>query len=106
MGARDVHAFDLILLLLSGLQSAAHLQMSHAHAEGLLEERAIVPATETTQIHRFGMVQKCNQQQGLTTISLEEQKILLSLDRLNHQLHCEQFVKALILTLELIDQKY
>ncbi|KAM7412720.1 hypothetical protein PAMA_020209 [Pampus argenteus] len=60
-----------------GLESAAQFHPAEVHAEGLQEERDTVAATETVQ----------QRQQGLTTISLEEQKILLSLDRLNHQLH-------------------
>ncbi|XP_070685971.1 centrosomal protein of 126 kDa [Pempheris klunzingeri] len=68
-----------------GLESAAHLHLAEVHAEGLLEERNIVAAMETAQTRRPGAMQR-SQQKGLTTISLEEQKILLSLDRLNHQL--------------------
>nr|XP_046245681.1 centrosomal protein of 126 kDa isoform X2 [Scatophagus argus] len=69
-----------------GLESAAQLHLAEVHAEGLVEERRIVAAMETGQAQRPGAVQQRSQQQGLTTISLEEQKILLSLDRLNHQL--------------------
>ncbi|XP_041851477.1 centrosomal protein of 126 kDa isoform X2 [Melanotaenia boesemani] len=58
--------------------------------EGLLEEKRVVAAMETSQTHRSGTVQQHSQQQGLTTTSSEEKKILLSLDRLNHQLHCLQ----------------
>lgn len=68
-----------------GLESAAQFHLAEVHAEGLLEERDIVAATETAQTQRPGTVQQ-RQQPGLTAISLEEQKILLSLDRLNHQL--------------------
>ncbi|XP_044059172.1 centrosomal protein of 126 kDa isoform X2 [Siniperca chuatsi] len=71
-----------------GLESTAQLHQAEEHAEGLLEERNIVAAMETAQTQRSGTVQQRSQQQGLTTISLEEQKILLSLDRLNHQLYC------------------
>lgn len=80
----------MALPVLSGL-SATQLHLVKVHAEGLLQERDSV---ETGQTHRPGTVQERSQQQGLTTISLEEQKILLSLDRLNHQLLCEHFVKA------------
>lgn len=80
--------------LLSGLESAAQLHLAEEHAEGRLEERGIVAAMETAQTQRPGTVQQRSQQQGLTTISLEEQKILLSLDRLNHQLFCEDFVNT------------
>ncbi|KAE8295009.1 Centrosomal protein of 126 kDa [Larimichthys crocea] len=73
-----------------GFESAAQLHLAEGHAEGLLEERDIVAVMETVQTQRSGSVQRRSQQQGLTTISLEEQKILLSLDRLNHQLFCVQ----------------
>ncbi|XP_051254108.1 centrosomal protein of 126 kDa [Dicentrarchus labrax] len=71
-----------------GLESAAQLHMGEVHAERALAERDIVAAMETAQTQRPGTVQQRSQLQGLTTISLEEQKILLSLDRLNHQLFC------------------
>ncbi|XP_033486157.1 centrosomal protein of 126 kDa isoform X1 [Epinephelus lanceolatus] len=71
-----------------GLVSAAQLHLAEVHAGGLLEETDVVAAMETAQTQRPGTVQQHSQQQGLTTISLEEQKILLSLDRLNHQLYC------------------
>ncbi|KAM9359606.1 centrosomal protein of 126 kDa [Symphorus nematophorus] len=69
-----------------GLESAAQLHLAEVHAEGLLEERDIVAAMETAQTQRPVTVQQRSQQHGLTSLSLEEQKILLSLDRLNHQL--------------------
>ncbi|KAM7398990.1 hypothetical protein PAMP_018287 [Pampus punctatissimus] len=75
-----------------GLESAAQFHLAEVHAEGLQEERDTVAATETTQTQQPETVQQ--RQQGLTTISLEEQKILLSLDRLNRQLHSEHLVKA------------
>ncbi|XP_070762654.1 centrosomal protein of 126 kDa [Enoplosus armatus] len=71
-----------------GLESMAQLHLAEVHTEGRLEERDIVAAMETAQTQRPGTVQQRSQQQGLTTLSLEEQKILLSLDRLNHQLYC------------------
>ncbi|KAF3693250.1 Centrosomal protein of 126 kDa [Channa argus] len=73
-----------------GFHSAAHLHKSEVHAEGLLKERDIVATAETAQKQRPRMVQNHSQKQGLTSISLEEQKIILSLDRLNHQLQCVQ----------------
>lgn len=97
-----MHAFDVALPVLWGLESAAQLHLAEVHAEGLLEERDIVAAMETAQTQRPGMVQQRSQQQGLSTISLEEQKILLSLDRLNHQLYCEHFIKAVCISPELI----
>ncbi|XP_039643394.1 centrosomal protein of 126 kDa isoform X2 [Perca fluviatilis] len=71
-----------------GLVSAAQLHLAEVHAGGPLQDMDIVAAMETAQTQRPGTVQQRSQQQGLTTISLEEQKILLSLDRLNHQLYC------------------
>ncbi|XP_071372462.1 centrosomal protein of 126 kDa [Centroberyx affinis] len=79
-----------VALPYEGLESAAQFHLAEMHGEGLLEERDIMAAMETAQTQRPGAVQQRGQQQGLTTISLEEQKILLSLDRLNHQLHCVQ----------------
>ncbi|XP_038549890.1 centrosomal protein of 126 kDa isoform X1 [Micropterus salmoides] len=70
-----------------GLQSTAQIHLAEVH-EGLLEERDIVAAMDTAQTQRTGTVQQRSQQRAHTTISLEEQKILLSLDRLNHQLYC------------------
>ncbi|XP_034718887.1 centrosomal protein of 126 kDa isoform X2 [Etheostoma cragini] len=71
-----------------GLVSAAQLHLAEVHAGGPLQDTDIVAAMETAQTQRPGTVQQRSQQQGLTTISMEEQKILLSLDRLNHQLYC------------------
>ena len=88
-----MNAFDVTLFLLSGLESASQFHLAEVHARGLLEERDIVVATETAQTQRPRTVQQ-RQQQGLTTISLEEQKILLSLDRLNYQLQSKHLEKA------------
>ncbi|XP_029963561.1 centrosomal protein of 126 kDa [Salarias fasciatus] len=69
-----------------GSESTTQFHLAEAHAQGLLEEeRDAAAAMETA-----AQTQKPGQQQGLTNISLEEQKILLSLERLNHQLHCAQ----------------
>lgn len=89
-----LRAFDVTLPALSGLQSVSQLHLAEVHPEGLLEERDIAAAMETAQTQRSGTEQQHSRQQGLTTISLEEQKILRSLERLNHQLFCEHSVKA------------
>lgn len=73
-----------------GFHGAAHLCVPEVHVEGLLEKRETGAAVEPAQTQRPRTVQQCSLQRGLTSISLEEQKILLSLDRLNHQLHCVQ----------------
>ncbi|KAM9318758.1 centrosomal protein of 126 kDa [Pholidichthys leucotaenia] len=86
---------------IEGLESAAQLHLAKVHAEGLLEERHIVAAMETAQTQRPAAAQQPNQQQGLTNISLEEKRILLSLDRLNHQLRCEHFLDSGEITLGL-----
>ncbi|XP_041652780.1 centrosomal protein of 126 kDa [Cheilinus undulatus] len=84
---RSFSAVYSIALQDKGLESAAELHQGEVHTEGLLEERVNVAVMETSQTQRPGAVHQRSQQQGLT-ISLEEQKILLSLDRLNHQLSC------------------
>ncbi|XP_074534921.1 centrosomal protein of 126 kDa [Halichoeres trimaculatus] len=71
-----------------GLESLSQLNQIEAHPEGPLEERGIMAAMDTAQTLRPGAVQQRSQQQGFSNISLEEQKVLLSLDRLNHQLCC------------------
>lgn len=98
-----MHAFDVTLPVLSGLESAAQLHLAEVHTKGPLEERDIVVAMKTAQTQSAGAAQQRSQQQGLTNISLEEQKILLSLDRLNHQLHCEHFIKVFCIRPEVID---
>lgn len=98
-----MHAFDVTLPVLSGLKRAAQLHLAEVHTEGLLEERNIVAAMETAQTQSPGTVQQRSQQHAPTRISLEEQKILLSLDRLNHQLHCEHFLKVVCIRPELIN---
>lgn len=82
---------DVALPWLSGL-SATQLHLAKGQAEGPPQERFFVAAMETGPTHRPGMVPERSQQLGLTTISVEEQKILHSLDRLNQQLLCEVFV--------------
>ena len=90
----------MISTLLSGLLSAAQLHL--AHAGQLLAETDLVAAMETAQTQRPGTVQQRSQQQGPSNISLEEQKILLSLDRLNHQLHCKHFKKAVCVRADVV----
>ncbi|TNN68689.1 hypothetical protein EYF80_021098 [Liparis tanakae] len=71
-----------------GVASAAQLHLAGGRAGGLLGEADIVAAVETAQTQRPGAAQQHGQQRGgPTAISLEEQKILLSLDRLDHQLY-------------------
>ncbi|KAF7662851.1 hypothetical protein LDENG_00225310 [Lucifuga dentata] len=74
--------------------------LAEMHAGGLLEDKRVAVAMET---QKPGDACQRSQQQGLTTISMEEQKILLSLDRLNHQLHCVQEHIGGNTGLELID---
>lgn len=60
-----------------GFESAAQL---HMHPEGLVKQNPVVTQTQRSE----------SAQEGLTTLSLEEKKIMLSLDRLNHQLYGKQ----------------
>ncbi|XP_019943583.2 centrosomal protein of 126 kDa [Paralichthys olivaceus] len=76
-----------VALTHEGVGSAAQLHLAEVHAPGRLEERDVVAAMETAQTQSPGAMQQ-QQHKSLTTISLEEQKILLSLEKLNHQLHC------------------
>lgn len=69
---------------LAGFQSAAQFHLAEKHSDGPLEEKDIMAAMETAQTQR----------PGLSTLSLEEQRILLSLDRLNQQLHGEHRTQA------------
>ncbi|KAM6933341.1 centrosomal protein of 126 kDa [Xenentodon cancila] len=73
-----------------GLKGSAQLHPAGVHAGGLLEENPTAAAMDAAQTHTRGTVRQHSQQQGLATISFEEKKILLSLDKLNHQLHCLQ----------------
>ncbi|KAF0030133.1 hypothetical protein F2P81_016864 [Scophthalmus maximus] len=75
-----------------GAESAAQLHLAEVYPAVRLEERNVVAAMEMAQTRGPATAQRHSQQQGLTALSLEEQRILLSLDRLNQQLHCEDFV--------------
>ncbi|XP_076002470.1 centrosomal protein of 126 kDa [Genypterus blacodes] len=73
------------------LDSAAHFHLADGRAGGPLEDKRLTAAMETAKTQNSRAVhQQHSQQHGLTAISMEEQRILLSLDRLNHQLHCVQ----------------
>ncbi|XP_035479844.2 centrosomal protein of 126 kDa isoform X1 [Scophthalmus maximus] len=71
-----------------GAESAAQLHLAEVYPAVRLEERNVVAAMEMAQTRGPATAQRHSQQQGLTALSLEEQRILLSLDRLNQQLHC------------------
>ncbi|XP_047246845.1 centrosomal protein of 126 kDa isoform X2 [Girardinichthys multiradiatus] len=66
-----------------GFESAAQLQMAEVHPEGFVKQNQIVAIMERAQPQSHERVQE-----GLTTLSLEERKIMLSLERLNRQLYC------------------
>ncbi|XP_061576562.1 centrosomal protein of 126 kDa [Cololabis saira] len=70
-----------------GLKGSGQLHPAEVHAGGLLEGNHTAAAMDTAQTHTSGTARRPSQQQGLATISFEEKKILLSLDKLNHQLH-------------------
>lgn len=77
-----------------GLDSAAQLHLAGGHPGGLVEESDMVAAVETAQTQRPGTAQQRSRKEGLAGISLEEQNILFSLDRLNQRLHRERFAQA------------
>ncbi|KAM8902552.1 centrosomal protein of 126 kDa [Spinachia spinachia] len=70
-----------------GLDSAAQLHLAAGHLGGLPEESDIVAVVETARTQGPGTAQQRSQKEGLTGISLEEQNLLFSLDRLNQRLH-------------------
>ncbi|KAM3616501.1 uncharacterized protein V6R79_019029 [Siganus canaliculatus] len=85
---RPVASTDEIASHGAGLESAGQLHLAEV---GLIAERDVVAATEMGQTQRPEAAHERSQQQGHTTaISLEEHKLLLSLDRLNQQLFCVQ----------------
>lgn len=62
---------------------------------GALEDRDFAAAVVRGQKHRPGTVAKPpNVLQGLGTISMEERRVLLSLERLDQLLQCERFDKV------------
>ncbi|XP_035009511.2 centrosomal protein of 126 kDa [Hippoglossus stenolepis] len=80
-----------VALTHEGVGSAAQLHLAEVHAAGRLEDRDVVAAMETAQTQSPAATQQQQQQhKGFTTISLEEQKVLLSLEKLNHKLHYVQ----------------
>lgn len=78
---------DAALPALSG-PSATHSHLAKAHAEGLLPETDSMPGNGTGATLKHRTVPEHRQRP--TNVSLEEQKILLSLDRLNQRLLCKQ----------------
>ncbi|XP_038138755.1 centrosomal protein of 126 kDa [Cyprinodon tularosa] len=63
-----------------GFESAARLHMAEVHPEGLVKPNQTVAIMKAQRPEIA--------QQELTTLSFEEKKIMLSLDKLNHQLYC------------------
>lgn len=81
----------------SGL-SVPNVHKSKLYAD-ILEDSGFVAAVEQGQKHRPGMMQKpCKVLHGLSTISLEEHNVLLSLERLDQLLQCKHFDKAAVET--------
>ncbi|XP_012730702.2 centrosomal protein of 126 kDa isoform X2 [Fundulus heteroclitus] len=64
-----------------GCESAAQLHMAEVHPEGF-----VWPSQTAANMEKAQTPERV--QQGLTNLSLEEKRIMLSLDRLNHQLYC------------------
>nr|XP_043887386.1 centrosomal protein of 126 kDa isoform X1 [Solea senegalensis] len=69
-----------------GERGATQLHLAEGRTADPRKERVISAAMETAQTQCPGT----GQHGELTSLSLEEQKILLSLDRLNHRLYCMQ----------------
>lgn len=80
--------------LCSQVSRGAQLHLAKTPAEALLDQRDSVADMKTAVTHRPRTVQQSSQWEGITTISLEEQKIF-SIDRLYHQLLCEHFVRLI-----------
>lgn len=87
----QVAAYILSLYGTAGFESAAQVQL----AEGLWKENHTGGPMEIAQTLRPVTVQQRRQQQEITTISLEERKILLSLEKLNHQLYSKPSPRGL-----------
>ena len=77
----------IVFIVLSGLESVAQSSLAELPGETSMANTDVMAAMETIQTQK-------QQQRGLTNISVEEQKILLSLDRLNNRLQCEHFPKT------------
>lgn len=76
------------------MPSGLIVHKSKVHSDAL-EDRDFAAAVVRGQKHRPGMVAKCpNVLQGLSTISMEEHRVLLSLERLDQLLQCEHFDKV------------
>uniref|UniRef100_A0A3Q2DKY6 Centrosomal protein 126 n=1 Tax=Cyprinodon variegatus TaxID=28743 RepID=A0A3Q2DKY6_CYPVA len=72
----------------TGFESAARLHMAEVHPEGLVKPNQTVAIMKAQRPEIA--------QQGLTTLSFEEKKIMLSLDKLNHQLYCKTLISKYI----------
>ncbi|XP_036379265.1 centrosomal protein of 126 kDa [Megalops cyprinoides] len=79
--------------LLAVSDSTAQFLLAENLAESSATDADILAAMETVQTQRQGMVQHV-QHLGPSALSLEEQRLLLSLDRLNHRLQSVQNASA------------
>ncbi|XP_030621070.1 centrosomal protein of 126 kDa [Chanos chanos] len=78
-----------------GPEIAEQFLRAEPHDEELVIDREDLIAVGTVQTHRAGVVQQQQRAQslGLSALSLEEQRILQSLDKLNHRL---QYVQEIV----------
>lgn len=76
----------------AGFERVAQLPVAEVYPNGFLKQNQ--PVAQIQMPERV--------QEGINSLSLEENKIMLSLDRLNHQLHCEQYEGYLHETLSTI----
>ncbi|XP_036070767.1 centrosomal protein of 126 kDa isoform X3 [Oryzias melastigma] len=72
----------------SGFEGPTRFHLTDLHPGRPLEQNPASVAMDTAQTHSSGSVRRTGQQQELISISSEERRILVSLDRLNQQLHC------------------
>lgn len=76
------------------MSSGLTVHKSKVYADAL-EDSDFAAAVVRGQKHRPGMIQKPpNLLQALSTISMEEHRVLLSLERLDQLLQCEHFDKV------------
>lgn len=95
---RQLYPCDVLLSVFSGLS-----ENRFRPAKGLVGDGDSAAAMGRGQTHRPRKMQPCTQQQATTTISMEERRVLLSLDRLDKQLKREHFIKAGYVSPELND---
>uniref|UniRef100_A0A3P9JSV4 Centrosomal protein 126 n=1 Tax=Oryzias latipes TaxID=8090 RepID=A0A3P9JSV4_ORYLA len=80
------------VVLIGPPSGTTRLHLADIHPGCPPEQNPSSVAMDTAQTHTSGSARRNSRQQELTSISSEERRILLSLDRLNRQLHCGTFL--------------